>query len=198
MRATALSRRNGRRGITVLELVTAMTITGIVSTGVIAVYIFANLMFADIGSFDICHQNARQSLDILSKDLRSAAEVVDAYGGYSTSTHTLVLKLPAIDAGYVPLDIDSRFDYIIYHPDPTNPDRFMRTTVADPDSSRLSGTQQVKFGVRAISFQGWYAAEPDALGTHVLHVQLVTRRTTPRKTTEMPLSVSIKLRNKGY
>lgn len=194
-------RRRSRHGMTLLEVMISMAISTVATSGIVALHIMATRVASDVSQFNLCSRNARHSLDRLSRDLRSASEVmasVTTEGGitYYSTSETLVLKLPALNTYYEPIDLDSCFDYIVYHPDASDPDRFMRTIVADPASRRDSGTQEVKFGVRAVSLQGWYASEPDALGTHVLHVQLISRRTTHHKTTEMPLSVSVKLRNK--
>lgn len=188
-------RRRRRRAVTLLEIMITVALATVVSGSVVALYLFSSKVVVDLGAYNLCSQNARQSIDTLSKDLRSAVAVVESHGTFQTSTDTLVLQVPALDVDYVPIDIESCYDYVIYHPHQNNPERFMRTIVAYPESRRHSGTRQVKFGVRSVSFQSWYAAEPDALGTHVLHVQLITRRTARGKTTEMPISVSVKLRN---
>jgi len=187
--------RHGCRATTLMEMMIATAVSTAFSGALITTSVLISKIATDISARNLCEISVQQSLDLLSRDLRSAIDVVDTYGSYQTTSDTLVLKLPALQEDYRPIDIDTRFDYVIYHPKPDDPNRFMRTIVADPDSRRGSDTHEVKFSVRAVSFEGFYAAEPDALGTHVLHVQLIAEKTARHKPVETPLSVSIKLRN---
>lgn len=92
--------------VTFLEAaIIAMTIQAFVSLNK-----DSHILMSYLGSY----LKGREAIDIISKDCRMAVRLVDSYGGYTTSTSCLVLKVPSIDASGAIIDVNNEFDYVIY------------------------------------------------------------------------------------
>ena len=106
--------KDRRNGFTLTELLVAtfILIIAIVITFEVFISISKNskILVAYLNSY----LKGREVIDIISKDCRIAARVMDYYAGYVTTDDCLVMKVPSIDASGNIIDVNHEFDYIIY------------------------------------------------------------------------------------
>lgn len=102
------------KGYTLIELQLASMIALIILSAIIALYIFSWRSFT-IGSalLDV-YSNSRNASGWLTRDIRSASQVVPSHESYTTTDNSIVLMIPSIDNSQPPNVISSHYDYITY------------------------------------------------------------------------------------
>lgn len=180
-----------RRGFSLVEVVIAMAITLLVTVSIFSIFITSSKMAVESFMRNKTAMDARLVIDKLTTDARMAATVENAYGKYTADNKTLILKLPAIDADGFAIDPETKFDYVIYHQEGTSPIYFVRTVVANADSSRES-TDEI---IGDSASPGVYAVQPDALGSFVLYYRFDSVQERGDKDVRMPSAGTIQLRN---
>ena len=184
------------RALSILELLFASVISLILISGTLSVLIMAqkNAMI-DI-RYNKDNSEARLISDMVAKDVRGAAGLEASYGSYMASSNSLILKIPSIDSNENIIDVENTFDRIIYHPNETDPDTIERSVFPNVSSSRASETKTIGKALMGSAYDGTFLVKPDALGAYVIHFQFMIRRTFQGVDYEMPISGSVKLRNK--
>lgn len=138
-RQNKVSLSQSKSGLTIIELLVAMTIS-IVVAGVITA-IFVNAWRAHISQEDYSElqQKSRQSVDEITNTIKVSSGVLASHTvnsvTYTTSANTLVLKTPSIDDNNAVL---TATDYFVFRLDPNNSTKLQRLVFADPSSTRYS------------------------------------------------------------
>lgn len=184
-------------GFTLIEVSVAAVISFMAISAVFSVFIAASKMTVESFHLNQASMQARIVIDNLTGDIRMATDVLDTFDSFTADDNTLILKLPAIDANGFPVDIDSKFDHIIYHQDEATNNALVREVIADGSSSRESTEQTIGTSEETgISLSGTYETLPDALGAFVIYYKFTAVQKNGSKNYEMPLAGSIRLRNR--
>ncbi|MCK4463111.1 MAG: hypothetical protein KAU58_02235, partial [Candidatus Omnitrophica bacterium] len=91
-------------------------VTIFIIAAVIAIQMFTTLNkdYKVLTGYLKSYLKGREIIDVISKDCRIGVRVMDSYGAYTTTDSCLVLKVPSIDASRNIIDVNNKFDYIIY------------------------------------------------------------------------------------
>lgn len=106
--------RNHTKGFSLTELLIGTVIVILAVIISIQVFVSLNYNYNTVAMYLTSYIKGRQAIDAISKDCRIAIRVMDSYSGYTTTNDCLVLKVPAIDSSHNIIDINNKFDYIIY------------------------------------------------------------------------------------
>lgn len=139
------------KGFTLVEMVIAVAVAAIAGTLLIQLLIQSNGLFYQ--------QTAKvnQGLKLndttlqIEADVKSAAAIAASYLSFTTSSSTLVLKIPSLDAsGNV---IDQNYDFLVIYKDSTNP-KILRRRIfpSAPPSLRGSLNQVLLTNLSDITF----------------------------------------------
>ncbi|MCJ7681644.1 MAG: prepilin-type N-terminal cleavage/methylation domain-containing protein [Candidatus Aminicenantes bacterium] len=128
-------------GLTVIELIMALTIISILMTAVMILYSRSQTLFFNQSQKSDAIFDSRAPLNLIGRDIREALDVLSGpvvidSQTYSTSNSCVILKLPSIDADGLIIDIDNVFDTVIYYRHQQYTDRLVRVVDADESSSR--------------------------------------------------------------
>ncbi|MCJ7681745.1 MAG: prepilin-type N-terminal cleavage/methylation domain-containing protein [Candidatus Aminicenantes bacterium] len=144
-RRTALSgnpsRRPVSRGLTVIEVIMALSLMSILMTSVMILYSVSQTFFFNQSQKADAVLDSRSPLAWIGRDIREALEVLPGPvviddRTYTTSGSSVILKLPSVDENGFFIDIDSVFDTVIYYRHQQYSDRLVRVVDADEISSR--------------------------------------------------------------
>lgn len=106
--------RNYKKGFSISELLITLFIAILAISIALQVFVLLNKNYQVVATYLTSYVKGRQALDIISKDCRMAIRVPDSLGSYTTTTSCLILKVPSIDSSRNIIDINNRFDHIIY------------------------------------------------------------------------------------
>jgi len=105
---------SSRCGFTLSEFLIIASIMIIAITISLQSFVALNKDYKVLIGYLSSYLKGREAIDKISKDCRSAVQVMDSYSGYTTTDDCLVLKVPSIDASGNIIDVNNAFDYIIY------------------------------------------------------------------------------------
>lgn len=128
-------------GLTVIEVIMALTLMSILMTAVMILYSVSQTFFFNQSQKADAVLDSRSPLVWIGRDIREALEVLPGPividdRTYTTSGSSVILKLPSVDANGFIIDIDSVFDTVIYYRHQQYSDRLVRVVDADESSSR--------------------------------------------------------------
>ncbi len=103
-----------KKGFSLVEVVFVVTIFLLAIAGALQAFVELNKDFKVIWGYLGAHLKGREVIDIIARDCRMAARVMDEYGGDTTGDDCLVLKVPSVDASGNVIDVNNEFDYIVY------------------------------------------------------------------------------------
>ncbi len=106
--------RRKKRGFTLTEFLVVTFIELIAVAIAVQAFVALNQDYKVLMSYLGSYLKGREAIDLISKDCRIAIRVMDAYSGYTTADNCIVLKVPSIDASGNIIDVNHRFDYIVY------------------------------------------------------------------------------------
>ena len=133
-------RIQNRKGFTTVELMIAVSLTLLFAASFYGAFAtMGSEMWRKKANFDT-NVSAKNVMDRMSRDVEEAVSVVASYGGNTTGTNCLILKLPSIDASGVPTSITNQFDYVTYKINPTDSTQLLRTLVVLNGSQREGGS----------------------------------------------------------
>jgi len=142
---------SGPRGMSLIETLLAVVLSGIIMIALLALYIEGEKYFFNQSSRSTTREEIRSDMALISRDIRDAANIADgpvtAFDGqeYSTDADCLVLELPSIDAaGQI---IAGSMDLVIYSYDPGQ-NRLVKIV------SPQAGVRQNQRSIRATSLIG--------------------------------------------
>lgn len=178
-----------RRGMTLLEVAISAGISVVVAATAIAMMIYvarSTIYYRDLVA---TNHDVRMVSDTISRDIRHALQVDNEWDGFKTGPQTLILRIPSIDADQEIIDIESKFDRIVYT---ANGRVLVREVFPGDDSARPADRRVIGSIVDGITWEGAFASQPNVLGAEVIHFQF----TTSRGRVTSRLSGSARLRNK--
>ena len=118
------------RGFTLVELLVAIGLSTMFAGVVMSLYLVSRQSLEIGNASSEIHASARLAMDWMSKDIRwgkriRASRLVGTQT-YTTGDSELILEIPSIDANENIIDINTTFDYIIYHRDGSDPTQLQR------------------------------------------------------------------------
>ncbi len=193
------------KGFTVLECTIALSLTVLFAASFYTAFRVMNAeMWRNKDYSDTC-LSAKNVMDRLSRDVQESAGVVASYGGNTTSTSCLILKLPCIDNTGTPTSISSQFDYVTYKINPLDSTQLFRSVdVLNGTSNREGGvdTSDVVVGRKVSSISFSYVGTPLASVASAtiptmkyINAQITTQGTTLGTTQDTQVDSDLMLRN---
>ena len=195
-----------KKGFTTTELIIAVGLTSMFATSFyVAFHVMntemrRNSVYFDTGS------SAKNVMDRMAKDVQEAVSVVASYGGNSTGTTCLILKLPSIDGSGIPTNISTQFDYVTYKVDPSDSTHLLRSLdVLGGTSSREGGADisnvVVARRLDAIAFSYLGTALSSVSASTIptmkrINVQITAEGTTLGATQQTQIDSDLMLRNR--
>lgn len=185
-----------KRGVTTIELLTALALFGLISVLTASIYFAHFRLFQNQNTaIEISSQN-KIALDQIVAQIRESESVVDTCAncqGDTSSATVLVLRLWPLDASGEPTDPAGQYDYIIFKRDAQDNTKLVKKTVVAPGSSRTAGTTNVASSISELAFT--YDNTDPTLVTEV-NVAVTTTGTSGSKTHTTTQSAKAVLRNK--
>jgi type II secretory pathway component PulJ len=141
--------RGRRAGFGVLEALIALTILTLIIGAILSYYTKAQQTFINESAESDALEQTRAPLDWMARDVKLATGIDETWGGYTTSSDTLILSVPSIDTGGLIIDAAAHSDRIIYR---VESGRLLRITDAkDGVSARVDRTRILAVGVALLS-----------------------------------------------
>lgn len=196
------------RGITLIEVLIGMVLMVIVVLALFSLYNTGQKYFVNQNIKSDILNNNRVTLTWLSRDIKEAVQVIpgpiDINGTfYSTSSGSIVLRLPSIDANGIIIDIDNEFDYLVYQMDPENSTQIVRIVDGkDGVSSRVDGNRVLAENVSSLVLvfldsDGMEILNPlDYSDTAIVDIGLTSLKKGVQRTYQETINTQTKLRNK--
>lgn len=196
------------RGITLIEVLIGMVLMVIVLLALFSLYNTGQKYFVNQNIKSDILNNNRVTLTWLSRDIKEAVQVIpgpiDINGTfYSTSSGSIVLRLPSIDANGIIIDIDNEFDYLVYQMDPENSTQIVRIVDGkDGISSRVDGNRVLAENVSSLVLvfldsDGMEILNPlDYSDTAIVDIGLTSLKKGVQRTYQETINTQTKLRNK--
>lgn len=196
------------RGITLIEVLIGMVLMVIVVLALFSLYNTGQKYFVNQNIKSDILNNNRVTLTWLSRDIKEAVQVIpgpiDINGTfYSTSSGSIVLRLPSIDADGIIIDIDNEFDYLVYQMDPENSTQIVRIVDGkDGVSSRVDGNRVLAENVSSLVLvfldsDGMEILNPlDYSDTAIVDIGLTSLKKGVQRTYQETINTQTKLRNK--
>lgn len=196
------------RGITLIEVLIGMVLMVIVVLALFSLYTTGQKYFVNQNIKSDILNNNRVTLTWLSRDIKEAVQVIpgpiDINGTfYSTSSGSIVLRLPSIDADGIIIDIDNEFDYLVYQMDPENSTQIVRIVDGkDGVSSRVDGNRVLAENVSSLVLvfldsDGMEILNPlDYSDTAIVDIGLTSLKKGVQRTYQETINTQTKLRNK--
>lgn len=194
------------RGITLIEVLIGMVLMVIVVLALFSLYNTGQKYFVNQNIKSDILNNNRVTLTWLSRDIKEAVQVIpgpiDINGtSYSTSSESIVLRLPSIDANGIIIDIDNEFDYIVYQMDPDNSTQIVRIVDGkDGVSSRVDGNRVLAENVSSLElvFLDSNGEEVENYSdTAIVDIGLTSLKKGVQRTYKETINTRTKLRNKN-
>lgn len=145
--------KNDSAGFTLVETMFA-SVVGIIVLGMIMIlYVGVNNSMARGVALAEINSDARLVMDRIVRDVRwsTQLETTRLIGGtlYVTGDNVLILKIPAIDTGGDA--IANTYDYVVYTPDASDPERLRKIVDPDAASSRVSSDHVIAKNINSFS-----------------------------------------------
>jgi hypothetical protein len=181
--------------MTLVEAMISASLGAIVALGTISAMVIVQRGTLETFWLNESSRQSRIIADLVAKDLRGAIEIESAFDTFTAGDDTIILKVPSIDSDENIIDLDTTFDRIIYHPGGDS-SVIVREVHPDANSSRIETHEVIGNIVSEPTYQGTFATHPNALGAYVVHYQFTASKTIRGKTFKVPVSGSVRLRNK--
>lgn len=194
------------RGITLIEVLIGMVLMVIVVLALFSLYNAGQKYFVNQNIKSDILNNNRVTLTWLSRDIKEAVQVIpgpiDIDGTfYSTSSGSIVLRLPSIDADGIIIDIDNEFDYLVYQMDPDNSTQIVRIVDGkDGVSSRVDGNRVLAENISSlvlVFLDSNGEVVTDYSDTAIVDIGLTSLKKGVQRTYQETINTQTKLRNKN-
>lgn len=162
-----MRKKNG--GFTLTEFLVVALINIIAIVIAIQVFTALNKDYKVLMTYLGSYLKGREVIDIISKDCRIAVRVLDSHAGYTTTTSSLVLKVPSIDSSRNIIDVNHEFDYIIYRIDDGD---LWKTVIPGSNSSRSTYDNVLKKSIESL-----YMARDGVPLSDIAHKTTITHLT---------------------
>ncbi len=194
------------RGITLIEVLIGMVLMVIVVLALFSLYNTGQKYFVNQNIKSDILNNNRVTLTWLSRDIKEAIQVIpgpiDINGtSYSTSSGTIVLRVPSIDADGIIIDIDTDFDYLVFQMNPEDTTQIIRIVDGkDGVSSRVDGNRVLAENISSLELgflDSYGVAVSDYSETAIVDIGLTSLRKGVQRTYQETVNTQTKLRNKA-
>lgn len=197
-RLRTTNRRKMRQGLTLVELLVSLSLTGIVTLLILTVYnAYFKLFTNQIGSTDVIGQNQIATQEIINQIRQSQSVILTCPDNIcqadNTGQNVIVLELWSLDAGGNATS--AAFDYFVYRTDANDSTSLIKKIYADPSSSRKTAQRIITHSLQpsnGLSFS-YNPAVPD---TTQVTITLSTTGTLNGKTQTSTKTATAGLRNK--
>jgi prepilin-type N-terminal cleavage/methylation domain-containing protein len=194
-----ISKAPGRpRGFTLIEMLIGLAIISLLIVALLSFYSKGQQQFMNQNIQSDVLEKSRYPLALIAQDVKSAIQVVTAWGSYTTSSNTLVLEVPSVDSSGLIIDVNSQFDYVIYR---VSNRRLQRIYDAKEGvSARVDGSRNLADDITGLSIT-YYDPSDNTLSSNFataasVRVSLSTARKGFRRTFQESMNSKFKLRNK--
>lgn len=191
---------NLQKGVTITELVVAISITAIILSLVTGIYVMTARSFRAESAKNKLRVDSRTVVDRMADDIRLATTITDTIVDpqtaeqYYSGSGTLILKVLAIDESNNILY--DRYDYIVYKFDTTN-NQIIKRTIPHTDSARTPEIKILLPGELDISSSFTYSPEnPPSSNITTVTVNLILSQIANNQTYSYSTTQTVKLRNK--
>ena len=145
--------KNNALGFTLVETMFA-SVVGVMILGMVMIlYVGVNNSMARGVALAEINSDVRLAMDRIVRDVRwsTQLETTRLIDGtlYVTGDNVLILKIPAIDTGGD--TIANTYDYVVYTPDASDPERLRKIVDPDAASSRVSSDQVIAKNINSFS-----------------------------------------------
>ncbi len=194
------------RGITLIEVLIGMVLMVIVVLALFSLYNTGQKYFVNQNIKSDILNNNRVTLTWLSRDIKEAIQVIpgpiDINGtSYSTSSGSIVLRVPSIDADGIIIDIDTDFDYLVFQMNPEDVTQIIRIVDGkDGVSSRVDGSRVLAENISSLELgflDSYGVAVSDYSETAIVDIGLTSLRKGVQRTYQETVNTQTKLRNKA-
>ncbi|MFQ6068946.1 MAG: type II secretion system protein J [Candidatus Aminicenantales bacterium] len=187
-------------GFTLLELIFVVALGSLIMAALIGLYSTGQRYYVTESARSDIIREGRSVLLWMSRDIKESVQVVESYDVYSTSTSSLVLKVPSIDANGDIIDVDTEFDYIIYRLNPDYPSKLERKVLPKAGVSSRSGSNKV-LATKVNSFTlksggSELSGVADLSTVESIEISVVLQEIRFGRTFQETLNTLVKLRNK--
>ncbi len=179
----------------------------LIGLAVMSILVVALLSLYSKGQEQFMNQNiqsdvlekSRYPLAWIARDVKSATQVETTWGSYTTSSNTLILAVPAVDASGLIIDVNSEWDRVIYR---LSNQKLQRIYDAKEGvSARVDGSRNLADDVTGLSLT-YYDASDAVLSSNFttaasVKVSLSTGRKGFRRAFQESMNSKFKLRNKA-
>lgn len=193
------------RGITLIEVLIGMVLMVIVVLALFSLYNTGQKYFVNQNIKSDILNNNRVTLTWLSRDIKEAIQVIpgpiDINGtSYSTSSGSIVLRVPSIDADGIIIDIDNDFDYLVFQMNPEDSTQIVRIVDGkDGVSSRVDGNRVLAENISSLELgflDSYGVAVSDYSETAIVDIGLTSLKKGVQRTYQETVNTQTKLRNK--
>ncbi len=194
-----ISKAHGRpRGFTLIEMLIGLAIISLLIVALLSFYSKGQQQFMNQNIQSDVLEKSRYPLALIARDVKSASQVVAAWGSYTTSSNTLVLEVPSVDSGGLIIDVDSEFDHVIYRVFERKLQRIY--DAKEGVSARIDGSRNLADDMTGLSIT-YYDPSDNTLSSNFataasVRVSLSTARKGFRRTFQESMNSKFKLRNK--
>ena len=186
------------KGFTLIEMLIGLAIISLLIVALLSFYSKGQQQFMNQNIQSDVLEKSRYPLAVIAQDVKSAVQVVAAWGSYTTSSNTLVLEVPAVDSSGLIIDVNLQFDYVIYR---VSNRRLQRIYDAKEGvSARIDGSRNLADDITGLSIT-YYDPSDNMLSSNFataasIRVSLSTARKGFRRTFQESMNSKFKLRNK--
>ncbi len=194
-----ISRGRGRpKGLTLIEMLVGLAIVSLLIVAILSLYSKGQQQFLNQNIQSDVLEKSRFPLAWIARDVKSAVQVAATWGSYTTSSNTLVLAVPSVDASGLIIDINSEFDHVIYRVLERKLQRIY--DAKEGVSARVDGSRNLADDVTGLSIAYYDASEAPLSSNFAtaasVRVSLSTARKGFRRTFQESMNSKFKLRNK--
>lgn len=193
------------RGISLMEFLLVMALSTVIMLALLSLFVSGQKYFMNQDAKSDAIEDSQYPIRWLTRDINEAVEVIpgpiEIDGSfYSTSSVSLVLKVPSIDANGLIINIDALFDYIVYRLNPDHTSWLERVIDAlDGTSARLDSSRVLADDVTSFAL-GYFDANGSPAVTYgetaVIDLSLASTRRGWGRSFQERADTRAKLRNK--
>ncbi len=190
--------KRARTGFSVLEALIALTILTVMIGAILSFYAKGQQTFINETAQAEAIEQTRYPLAWITRDVKLSTAIEGSWGGYNTSSDTLILRIPSVNASGLIIDLETSWDRVIYR---IQGNRLIRVVDAlDGVSARVDRTRALADGMASLAFV-YYDAGGAVLSTNLqtaasVQPALTARRHGSQRTFTESLNTKVKLRNK--
>jgi len=192
-------------GFTLVEILVALLVSAVVVVGTMVAFVTVRQVSLEADAVNDVTSEARIFGDTVVRDLRMAAGVEETFGSHMTANDEVILRIPSVNSSGEILDVIGATDEIVlrtfdrviyYHVYLNGRSTVVRLIVPDARSAREAKAEVFGNFVTGDRYLGAFSSVESATEAAVIHFQLRDADMFLNRTHEMPISGSVRMRNK--